>query len=438
MGSLERHLLLLALLPAGCARTPSFVGLPELGGMQSAIVAQSTSFETTLIAIDPSQDFSAIEWTLSDSTVEVLGYRRSLSALGLEVGPIPVVSDTPSRGLPTQDALFRLENNHGQPGDWTVSQERSSGLAAAKIRGAPPVCASFDLQPLNITASNANRWGIYALRTDGRAALSVYPDGASYLVSPDGSIEEHHTLDFSASATDEEGRLWAITAEGDLFVGNASVAPDVLRFVSRGVLGAIPTALAAGRDPGGSDEAYVMTNGFGFYRYARGGWELLFNFPEREATLAEGDVERLGPGEALAVGPFSDAVVHYSEGMVSSETTPSSQGLTLVKWVPSVGLVLGAGTGEFFLRRGPNMYEPIPGSPTHAWSLALAPFGDGFVVGGPFGAFMQYTKAGGFCEPIAPVPATITGILPFGGSLIVVGDPHQAGASPSAAVMRPR
>ena len=429
------------MLLGGCGEQVVRVDVPGLERARAWIVAVRDEQRTTLYAQEVAGDEPVLSFeidSLGEYDVQAVLYSETLAELGFAAGELPTVDDEPRVPVPQGVAEHTLTKDaKGEPTGWVESPARPAWLSAVQIRGEASRCARFSVTSLDVvpTASRNNNWGFAV--TSGSEVVAGTDLGELFTIDVSGHATAisgpPEVLRATASVLDGQGGIWLGDTFGRLWFGDVEKAPSTWALRA----GFTPVGRIDYMDlsPDGTELVVLTRDGaVAAYSIATDAWRVLHRL--QVDAGGRGGVLALGPDDFLAGGPFANTVTRIRGGVAEQEVVGAEAGVTSLREVPGIGIVLGSGLGELFVRRG-ERWEPLPTSGSRFWVLGMAPLDAGFLFGSPYGSLGQYVTETEACPLTAPVSFFIRFIVPLQGRMVLLGE-SLAPPAPGGAVLTRR
>jgi len=426
----------------GCGVRTAAVTPPDLAGAASLVLAVRDGAHLELEAFSlvdtPRPALRTQVEALDAYEMYALVYEESLATLGLAPGPLVLVMDDPQQPLPTAAHEYAvIKDPEGLPASWQLSESRPAAISAAHVRGTPSPCAKFTQISLSRepAAMPNNTWAFAFPRTDG-VVVAGTRQGELFEIDRDGNVATIPQNGFflpSSGAVDPSGTLWVGDEFGELWRGEKDSKPETWQRVAQ--LSPLSNIDFMDVAPDGS-EVVVLSRGGAIARWSEAaGWTYLGALESATgSTPAGGGILRLGADDVLAVSPSQRDVTRIRGGNTEVETLEAMSAFTSLVRIESLGIVLGSGLGELFVRRGERWMSLGP-SGSAFWVLGPISYDGGFLWGSPYGNMGEYI-ADEFCPLFAPVNFTVRLLVPLGdGDLLALGE-SLAPPSPQGSILR--
>lgn len=345
-----------------------------------------------------------------DARMYALQFACSVETLfGLE-GQVDLIDD----GAPIPEALAMHVRGEG----WTSTD----AVPDVRLRLAIDPCAQFDpiLVPLPNTIDASvvvvpidEDWLVFVTQRSGG-------DDEWFRLSRDG-VKRPFPVDTSTSVKafgvwPEEDFYWLFTAGGRI----AKLERDGSITFEPGRAPQAGSNFADVRPPLGSSSGvgYVLArHGLSeqyLLRYDAGTWQTLEHFEESPEI-------RFGPlvnsGDELVVLDTPANNLYRYDGTQVRREEVGAIGLTMLEWLPKLGLIVGTEFGELLVERD-GRFESIPGEREIVTTISCEPVDDGFLVGGQL-RLAQYQPSVGFCSE-GTTSANVIGMVNNGRDVVVV------------------
>ena len=425
----------LATLLAACSSPDPLVWLPfpPADDAKSLIVGVERGGELRVWAIDleePKPNFTLPIAADGRFRLEALAYPESLD--GLRIPPGEIVHDATGRYLPATEQIFTGEVRQLEISqDWLRTDRRPAGLERFRTEFGRAPCADFRATSLTMST---NSHGRFAIPTGGSLALAGTFNGKLFLVG-DAGVREIETQPSGAHVTggfrDASGTLWLGGHDGAVWTATISDRL-VLTATTSNPSGGTMRWLAGQSDEAGADIVALTVEG-AFLHYAGGRWNKVHQFPDGHTSNDHGGVAWIGPGEAVAVWPYSSQIVRLKQGRAQPESTPATSGLTAVRHTAHLGTVVGTAVLSILIREGGRWitYGPESGSGFTGVG-AIRAHEDGLIFGIAVGAVRQYYPDHGLCEPTEVARHNIYDMARIGPHAFVLsGSPYAETQRPS-------
>ncbi|MCK6548531.1 hypothetical protein L6R52_21975 [Myxococcota bacterium] len=417
-------LAVLAVLAAlsACASSEPVIEVPAAGFAAMIVVFVSEAGEPSAAAIDlggraePYVTFPAARATRG--RLYALGYPCGLDRLGVPEGWLDVVAT--GRALPEVHTLVAADVVDGRAS--TFASASPAELAAVRIRGeaAPAPSPCLTLTGTSITLADGVEQQLrFVVGLDADRALFATVDG-TFRILEGGVARDVTTLSTSTphlgAFFGADGELWLAGAGGRVVRGELSSGLSELPpLASRS--GRTQIWLDGPRSAGGSVELWAVTDERAFEVFDGTSWTILYQ-GTGELLGSRGGVAWLAPGEAMAVGPAGERLLHVRDGVVEEVTLPLEPGdvPTAIRFVEGIGVVVGSEAGVVAIRRD-ERWETID-TGARARIFSIAPLGDGFVFGGRGGVLTQYHPGAATCAPETHSSGNITFLVPLSDGLV--------------------
>ncbi|MBI4815341.1 MAG: hypothetical protein HY791_03745 [Deltaproteobacteria bacterium] len=399
---------------SGCGQRTLPIVLPELASVSTLVVAAYSGGEL-LEARVSALPFGILTVETEQETlrIEVLAYRSTHDELGLPEGEL--VSSDSGRVVDLPQSAF--VSNAGRAFESLPIEQLETTGRSFRLPPRPTPCVTFGsrLDSTNVDAKDANGFALDSNRAllVTAAALFVY-DAArgaerfTWTSSPASGLVHGFTTPGKTHVVALDGGVYSLsldesarTAQLHKVMEGPGLSTDETTF-----------ALDGGLDSLGELEVFLLTSGGRFLKGARLGWTasaLSLDLPPSGGRKI-GDVEWIGPGEAIAVLASDRRILRWTNDATQFEDTSSTTGLMSAAVVPGLDVVVGDAESAFYAQAG-AVWEPIVRSPTKFWTLSLEPFPGGFVYGNPFGNFGQYVDGHGLCELQRPMALDIERLI---------------------------
>lgn len=414
------------------------VDVPGLERARAWIVAVRDEQRTTLHAQEVAGGEPVLSFeidSLGEYDVQAVLYNETLAELGLTAGELPTVDDEPRVPVPQGVAEHTLTKGPtGEPTGWVESPARPTWLSALHIRGEASRCARFSVTSLDVvpTASRNNNWGFAVVA--GSEVVAGTDLGELFTIDVSGHATAiggpPEVLRATASVLDGQGGIWVGDTFGRLWFGVADKAPSTWALRP----GFTPVGRIDYMDlsPDGTELVVLTRDGaVAAYSIAADTWRVLHRL--QTDAGGRGGVLALGPDDFLAGGPFANTVTRIRGGVAEQEVVGAEAGVTSLREVPGIGIVLGSGLGELFVRRA-ERWEALPASGSRFWVLGMAPLDAGFLFGSPYGSLGQYVNETEACPLTTPVSFFIRFIVPLEGRMVLLGE-SLAPPAPGGAIL---
>lgn len=428
LGSRAGPRLTLALLILAACSEPSllWVPIPPTEGARSLVVAMHRQRGPSALAFD----LDAWDQRLYFSTdfdaqptyrLEALTYDRSLAALELPSGPLHAAPGSGNGGvMPTPNAAFTLDIGVGGTlTQWASASGASSALASFQVLKPPPATSSA-CQRFTATLHEHpfNEEGEFALRVDSQSALlgirnqppRIVGTGTATVVQVEPSWVTPAGLWRAPDDT-----LWVAERFGRLFKGRLVDNKLTVQQMATNPRGGTMRWIDGGIVDG-DVELFTLSEDGKLSRYYRERWTLLHEYDVPRAPDFLGGLVWRGPGQAVAVWPFAFYTVRVDMPNVERDMMGVSQ--TGVGKIPGLGIVVGGGTGAFFVLEGETWRE-LGQSDVGISLHSIVPFRGGFLYGDQIGFVGQYVTGQGFCEPAHYAAHKVIWLVPLDDNRVV-------------------
>lgn len=428
-------------LLTGCGEQVVRVDVPGLERARAWIVAVRDEQRTKLYAQEVVGDEPVLSFeidSLGEYDVQAVLYGEALAELGFTAGELPIVTDDPRVPVPQGIAERSLAKDaEGRPTGWVESPSRPAWLSAVNVRGVASRCTRFSVTSIDAipTADRNNNWGFAVVSgpevvagTDLGELFEIDTSGHARAIAgpPEG-------LRATAAVPDDRGGIWVGDTFGRLWFGNVEKAPST--WMLRGGFSSVGRIDYMDLSPDGTVMGVLTRDGaVASYTIATDTWRVLHRLQTDGG--GRGGVLALGPDDFIAGGPFANTVTRIRGGFAEQEMVGAEAGVTSLREVPGIGVVLGTGLGEVFVRRD-GRWEALPASGSRFWVLGMAPLDTGFVFGSPYGSFGQYVTPAEACPLTTPVSFFIRFIVPLEDRLVLLGE-SLAPPAPGGAVLTRR
>ncbi len=257
---------------------------------------------------------------------------------------------------------------------------------------------------------------LFEVTLDGAQRVAVQPAGVA----------------ISAGAVDQSGRLWFGDRQGSLWRGVLRGALS-LELVATSTMGGIDV-LAVGELAGGEVEAFAVVRPGTLIRFDGSAWAGLHDMCRTELCTDKYGyrLQRLGPGEAVAMRFKAVKMVHHREGrtieLAIPHTDPSSLHARCLENVAGFGIAVGIEGQVLRFDPAADAWQDelvvLPGFDVYS----VASFRGAFVLGGDAGAVTSFVD-GVACPSQFVAGGSVIRLLPLAGALLAVGEPAQGGSN---------
>lgn len=422
----------------GCGERVVRVDAPGLERAKAWVVAVHDEQRSTLYAQEVLGDAPVLSFeidSLGAYDVHAVLYSQTLADLGFAPGELLTVEDEPRVPVPQGVAEQALTKDaSGTPTGWVETTARPAWLSALRVRGEASRCTEFAVTPLDVvpTAAPNNNWG-FAIAS-GDEVVAGTDLGELFAIDGNGHARPlaspPQPLQATAASLDGRGGVWVGDTFGRLWFGDVRKAPAA--WVLRSAFTPVGRIDFMDLSPDGSEVVVLTRDGaIAAYSVETDAWRVLHRVQGDGGN--RGGVVALGANDFIVGGPFANTITRIRGGEVTLETVGAEAGVTALRRVPGIGVVLGSGLGELFVRRG-DRWEALPPSGSRFWVLGMAPLDAGFVFGSPYGSFGQYVSEAESCPLTTPVSFFIRFIVPLGDRLVLLGE-SLAPPAPGGAVL---
>lgn len=411
----------LLLLLAGCgAGEVSIVLRPPVEDARSIIVVVDPAGPDPIVAAYDVGTEWRIDAAFEERPVGVvaLAYGCPLASIGVPEGRQTIVEAPDGRPLPSTNAVYEVVVEGDRVSEW--EQRAAAPDLRIEDRGRA-LCSSFETDVVNLPEGSP----LYLTDLDDGTLLAGLTTG-QFRVDSAGTFEPADPARIPRDTSDV-----FVASDGDLFI--LTQAPCLLTSDDGGPaveLACSATTSTSGRGflagpPVGPDEFFVMTGDGVFSRIFQGVWTTLFSEVMSDPGRKAG-VIGLGPGHALAVGPLQDRVLRYRDGRLELEEIVISaldKPISIIDH-PTFGPVVGTNLGVLLYNDG-NEWLGL-GQFALDEAKAMAPVGDGILVGGGQGVFVEQRLDGTVCDSMTLVPGDAEAMIPFGDGVAILSDTTNA------------
>jgi hypothetical protein len=272
--------------------------------------------------------------------------------------------------------------------------------------------------------------GLSALFGTDDGSLGVIRDADNVVVMVRQADPKYFTGGFVAQNDD----VFILANDWSVYRGQVKGSTMSLGFVSPSTSGPglmQPYRVAGGEGPTGPELCAMARDGPAMF-WAGGTWAR-FDFPLAASTDLEAGVAWVGPGECYFAEDGQASVVHLRRGVapeIALEPVPEAMGgISGVASMPIAGRVACDTQGNAFQRDDQRAIWNLLGPSHLAGGIChLAPYKDGFVIGGQAGFVVEYVH--GFCGGEKDLGAhNINGIISLGAGLLIA---EEAEAEPDS------
>lgn len=361
-----------------------------------------------------------IDVSFEDRPVDIvaLAYGCPLATVGVPAGRQTILGEGQGRPLPETNAVYSTIVEGEEVRAW--EQRGSVPQLRIEDRGSA-LCASLDTNVVNLPAG-----GAHFLEDMRDGTVLAGTGGSSFIVDAAGNVEPMDPARVPPMSSDV-----FLASDGDLFV----LTPDPCLLLSDDGMPSIQlacstTTATSGRGflagpPVGPDELFVLTGDGDFSRVVAGDWTPLFPNQMTNPGRKQG-VLGLGPGHAVAVGPLRDQVLRYRDGRLELEQIRLSEldkPISVMEH-PTLGTVVGSNLGVLLNHDGQEWRQL--GQYAVDQAKAMAPLGDGILVGGGQGVFVEGRPDGTVCDSLTLVPGDAETMIPFEEGFAILSDTTNA------------
>ncbi len=350
-------MVVIATMISGCGLEQTLsIELPDLAGVESMIVSVEQSGALYVYAEDlragaPLTVARALP-PRADARIDMLAYSVPLEEMEISPGQLRPVESDPRRALPTPLFHFVSHVERGVVGG-AAPGEPDDALASFRIAGTepPPPTSCFQLtaDPIDLLEQGEESgFEGFALALSATVALVGTPSAELFEVTLDGAQRvavQPAGVAISAGAVDQSGRLWFGDRQGSLWRGVLRGALS-LELVATSTMGGIDV-LAVGELAGGEVEAFAVVRPGTLIRFDGSAWAGLHDMCRTELCTDKYGyrLQRLGPGEAVAMRFKAVKMVHHREGrtieLAIPHTDPSSLHARCLENVAGFGIAVG-------------------------------------------------------------------------------------------------
>jgi hypothetical protein len=450
-----RSALLASLFACACTREPLIVSIPFDVMDEAAIVVVEQGTNSTAFAIDATKRDRApvlerIEDFDGDPELHLTAFlfERTLDELALDPGEIaPVPQDRRSTKPMGMREIRETTIDKAGASAW---ESIASPTGAAELLRIPLPKPCRGIQFDRFAFEDEEYLAGIVRKNDTTAIALVYSgqlgEGVFYQVTFDGVTKLPLTLPgFSPREImrGDNGLIYISGGDvfsrdpqiyrGDFDTGFERIVPDGF-MLPYGWVFSMVTPPAGSDDPA---ELYAITEWGQLLRFEGNQWHELGRL---ELAGAEGLVAYAGRDDIYAIAPDGSGLFHYSDGALREEQTPVTpdlkselDSLTGLANVPGYGLYAGADKGAILHRVAggwTQVNEEALIAEISIRSFARLPSG-GLVIGGGYGALIQYWDSWGLCDDPEDVyfvsnTASVNNLVEVPGGLFAAGVENQA------------
>jgi hypothetical protein len=429
--------LLALLLFAGCARfeaiDPPPTALPPDGvpALSLIMVDVRAGAIERVEAIDLQHPrYPSVSYSARDPVgVYALLYAATLDAMRVTPGPQTVVSasDPGSFLLSGAAAMSQGGATLGPLGDiwaidlpaiarWTevVPTALPTSVYDLKIDVVPEAsCVELDIK----TFPTDSRYdGSMAVAIDAHNVLAATTDGHFFRATTSSAVRltaVATTTPHLAGFTSASGEIWLLGHNGTVARGRPETGFTVVGHTASQT--GVTWAFLDGPRDASPFELYAVTDQQVLEHYDGRSWQILAQDPRPNdnAPWAAG-VAWIAPGEALALGPKINTLLHHHGGVLDEEPLPiaSDDFATTVAFIPRLGVVVGTDRGKLYQPQGSEWRE-IVGAHSNGSVRLIVALDEGLLYGGTDGDLEQYRPAIGFCPQQGYAPFHIHDLVPL-------------------------
>lgn len=353
--------------------------------------------------------------SLGERTLYALYFDCGLEALGLEPGALAFGS---GNALPAAREVFAAA-----PGEeWAALDVLPDAIRDLKIAGVADQTCRAPIDARFVVPREAGGGGeVRFVEAFGEgAALFATANGRLSLIE-DGAVRPWMELMFPTLGAVflDDGALW-LAARGGAVISGRVFAGET--FVARPTRTSTRGMTRLRLDGATEDEIYLVSDQRSFERFDGSSWSVLYE-GSGELMRSRSAVVRIGPGEAIAIGPAAPGIVRYREGVATVESLPEGAAISAAK-IDGVGVVAGNDLGSLFLDTAGGWRALDVDAMTGVRAIAAL---EGMILfGGEAGVMHRFVVSGedavSRCEPLSLGPDDLSYASSFGGSAFLLAN----------------